>query len=60
MVTLKLLDTTARLPEVARQRISGQLVQGVTFEGILDDIIGTVLAASLIESIWLQGRTLQT
>ena len=27
-----------RLPEVARQRISGQLAQGVTFDGILNDI----------------------
>ena len=27
-----------RLPEVARQKISGQLAQGVTFERILDDI----------------------
>ena len=42
MVTLKLWDMTARLPEVAHQRISGQLAQGVTFEGILDDIRDSV------------------
>ena len=47
-----------RLPEVARQKLSGQLAQGVTFERILDDIRDNV--GSRFNRIHSVTRTLQT